>query len=221
MDLQHFFQQILAWLSTTFPGGWDFWIYVILMLAVMVEGPFAILFASTVASAGFLQPGYVFISASLGNLVGDILWYSLGYFSRFDWISRLQRFTKTDPDRLAALAKVMRDQAVKILIIAKLTNGLIVPTLITTGIIKVPLRKWFPFIFVANAVVTGTFVAFGYFMASNLMKVQEGVRYVAAASSILMFLGITWFIRRTLQKKFIEKTLQSTVNKDPLNEQQV
>jgi len=169
--------------------------YGALALAVMIEGPFAILVGATAASSGFLNPIPVFMAASLGNLMGDIAWYMLGYSGRLEWALRI-KFLHLDMKKISLLKQSISKQAVKILIVAKLTNGLIVPALISTGLARVPLRRWFPSIFLTNLLTTGLFVCLGYFTAVNLMKFEHWIRYVALGFSFIFFIFISLKVRK-------------------------
>jgi membrane protein DedA with SNARE-associated domain len=193
-----FFQQFLFG-SGAQPSSANFWLYCGLALAVMLEGPFAILIGASAASSGFLSPAPVFLAATLGNLLGDLTWYLLGYSGRLEWALKL-KFLRLDVRKITALRQAISRHAIKILAIAKLTNGLIVPVLISTGLARVPLRRWFPTIFLTNLLTTGAFVAFGYFTAVNLMKFETWFRYVALGFSFILFVFITLQVRKWISQ---------------------
>jgi membrane protein DedA with SNARE-associated domain len=184
----------------------NFWIYPVLMLMVLVEGPFAILVASSAASTGFLLPIPVFLAASLGNLIADVLWYFLGRSGKLEWILKI-RWVKLTPEKLAILTRSVEKNAVKILFIAKVTNGLIVPALIATGLARVKLRRWFPMIFISNLLITAVFVLLGYFTALNIMKLQHWVRYLALGFSILLIFFFSWYAQHLLSRQTSIETL--------------
>ena len=50
------------------------------------------------------------------------------------------------------LEEEMRVHAAKAILIAKITFGLIIPTLIAAGLARVSLRKWLPAVLVAEAI---------------------------------------------------------------------
>lgn len=179
------------------PVGW--WFYPLLVLMVALEGPVSILLAATAASAGFAAPIPVFIAASLGNLVADTLWYTLGYLGRLEWLARW-RWLGVRREQVEGLQNLVQRHALKILVIAKLTNGMIIPALIATGLARVPLRRWFGAIFVTNLIVTGAFVAAGYYMANSLMHITQGVRYLAIASTLFFLILGMIFLPRLLRR---------------------
>jgi len=170
-------------------------IYFALMLAVMIEGPVAILIGATAASSGFLNPVPVFLAASLGNLFGDVGWYLLGFTGKLEWVLRF-RFLRLDMKKISFLKKSISKHVIKIIAVAKLTNGLIVPALIATGLARVSIRRWFPVIFFINLVTTGIFVALGFFTAVNLMKFDHWLRYIVLVFSFIILILVTIFIRK-------------------------
>jgi len=178
----------------------NLWVYQVLIVMVVIEGPIAILVAATAASTGFLNPLPVFITASFANLIADILWYFLGVFGKVEWILKL-KWLKLEPKKLDVLTKSISKNAVKILIIAKLTNGLIVPALIATGLARVKIRRWFPSIFLSNLLITGLFVGLGYWTAVNIMKLEHWVKYLALGFSIILIILASIYVQRLLSRQ--------------------
>ena len=205
-----FGQNFWTALSSGSASSAHLWLYVVITLLVMVEGPVSILLAAGASSAGFLNPLPVFMAATLGNLIADTLWYGLGYLGKIDWLLRRRGWFGVDADKLDLIRRVIHQQAVRLLIFAKLTNGLIVPVLIATGLARVPWRKWFPIIFVTNLLTSLVMVALGYYMASSLLHVQEGLRYAAFAATLLFLLVASFYMRRLLSRKDVTALLDQS-----------
>ena len=199
---------IFAWLHT-------FWVnlqagqlpelgpfsYVILAVLVLIEGPIATLIGSAAASAGFLRPYLVFISAAAGNLIADSLWYTLGYAGREEWFIRLGRRFGVKPRYVERLKQGMHDHATKILLVAKLTSGFIIPALIAAGLMRVPWRRWFPVILLGEMFWTGTLVLVGYYATEMIKKVERGIEYLGIGASFLLILALLYYIRNRLRKR--------------------
>ncbi len=205
-----FGQNFWTALSSGSASSSHLWLYGVITLLVMVEGPISILLAAGASSAGFLNPLPVFIAATVGNLIADALWYSLGYVGKIDWLLRRRGWFGVDAEKLDLFRQVIHQQAVKLLIFAKLTNGLIVPVLIATGLARVPWRKWFPIIFVTNLLTSLVMVVLGYYMASSLLRVQEGLRYAAFAATLFFLLAASFYMRRLLSRKDVTTLLDKT-----------
>jgi membrane protein DedA with SNARE-associated domain len=186
--------------QTLFQG---FWVYVLIGFLVMVEGPVTILLAAGFSETGTLHLLPVFCAATVGNLIGDTLWYCLGYFGQTRNLASLRplKFLHLDSARIERLKNVINSHAVKLLLFAKVTNGLIVPVLISTGVARVSMKRWMPTIVITNLLNSAVFLALGYFMTSSLRQIQKGYEYIAIFASLAVFLAATFLIPRWLSKR--------------------
>jgi membrane protein DedA with SNARE-associated domain len=176
-------------------------IYLAILLLTMVEGPVSILVAAGASSAGFLHPLPVFTAVTLGNLISDGLWYLLGYHGKIDWLLRRRRWFGVEAEKLELFKHIVQRQAVRLLLYAKITNGLIIPVLIATGMARVSMRRWLPVILVTNLLTSLVLVAAGYYAASSLLRIQEGLRYAIIPLTLLFLLAATIYMRRMLSRK--------------------
>lgn len=178
-----------------------YWNYALLALLVAVEGPIATLLGAAAASAGYMRLDLVFVSASIGNLTADTLWYSLGYAGRIEWLLRYGRWLGARRHHLERLQRGMRNHAPKILLLAKLTASFMIPSLIAAGLARVPWRRWFPAIAGGEMLWTGSLVLIGYYATEAIKQVERDIRYLALATSILFLLVFLWLMRRALQHR--------------------
>jgi membrane protein DedA with SNARE-associated domain len=185
------------------------WSYLILAIFVAVEGPIATLLGAAAASAGLMRPGWVFVSASIGNLTADSLWYSLGSAGRLEWLLRYGRRFGVRKRHLERLTDEMHTHATKILLIAKLTAGFIIPSLIAAGLAKVPWKRWFPVILTGEMIWTGTLVLIGYYATEAIKQIERGVEYVGIAASAFFLLFVLWGVRRMWRKR--EEKQETTI----------
>jgi membrane protein DedA with SNARE-associated domain len=185
------------------------WGYLILAIFVAVEGPIATLLGAAAASAGLMRPGWVFVSAAIGNLTADSLWYSLGSAGKLEWLLRYGRRFGVRKRHLERLTEEMHNHATKILLIAKLTAGFIIPSLIAAGLAKVPWKRWFPVILSGEMIWTGTLVLIGYYATEAIKQIERGVEYVGIAASAFFLLFILLGIRRIWRKR--EEKQETTI----------
>jgi membrane protein DedA with SNARE-associated domain len=182
-----------------------FWIYPLLVILTAIEGPFVTLFSAAAASAGFINPLFAFIAACTGNLIGDSLWYLLGYFGKLDWMLRSTNKFGVNTAQIERFTGVVQAHAVKVLFFAKVTNGFIVPALVAAGAIRVPWRRWFPFIALGEALVTGSLIAIVYFTAANLSQIEKGMEYSIFALSAVFLLVVLIFAQRAFRRSAFAK----------------
>lgn len=177
------------------------WGYLLLAIVVMIEGPIATLLGAAAASTGLMKPGMVFVAASAGNLAADSLWYSVGYAGKGDWLVRHAGWLGLRQRHMERLERQMHTHANKVILAAKLTAGLMIPTLIAAGMARVPLRRWFGVVFAAECLWTGALVLAGFYLTDSITKIEQGIGYLAGTVTVvvLMALGFS-IIKRAMRR---------------------
>lgn len=176
------------------------WNYVLLGLLIVWQGPVATLLGGAAAAAGLLRPGYVFLVGVLGNLTADILWYSIGRRGNleraFEW-----RPLKKHLKYYLAIKAALTAHASKILLMAKLSFGLVVPTLVAAGMTRIKWRTWFPVVFLGETIWTGSLVVLGYYSIEAIKQVEEGIQVVLLLITLSLLVLLVWLLPRYLRDK--------------------
>ena len=177
-----------------------FWTYIILGLLVAVEGPIATLLGAAAASAGLMRPLAVFFAAATGNLTADSLWYTLGYLGKTEWIMHFGRRMGMTENLIEHLKQNMIKHATKVLFLAKLTVSFVIPSLIAAGLLRVPWRRWFPALILAETLWTGSLLLIGYYTTEALKRVERGVEYAALTISVIFVVAVVLQGRRIVKR---------------------
>jgi membrane protein DedA with SNARE-associated domain len=181
-------QLLYQWQTGQLSGfGLGNWSYLLIVLAVVFEGPVATLFSATAVSSGLLNPVPVFLAVVAGNLIGDTFWYSMGRLGNPDWFSRYGRRLGVTPQRLEQFQDAVQQRAPKFVFLTKLMSSLIIPTLIATGLSRVPWRRWVPSLIAAEAVKSTCLLLIGYFFGSTIMQFEGAFKF-APLVAVLLFL---------------------------------
>ena len=151
------------------------WAYLLIIALVALEGEIVILVAAGAASTGFLNPLGVLCAGTLGNLLSDVLWYALGYYSPLNWVIKRFRWIGITPEKMDAALRIVKKDAIRLLIFSKLTNWMAIPALIATGMAKVHWKSWLPLIVASDIVIAVIFTPIGYYMSSSLIKISKRV----------------------------------------------
>lgn len=175
--------------------------YILFAIVVAVEGPITTLFGAAAASAGIMHPGWVFFAACCGNMTADILWYSLGYMGKTEWALHYAGWMGLRRYHIDRLEQHINDHAAKVLFLAKLSAGFMIPTLIAAGLAKVPMRRWLPALVVGETLWTGTLVVTGFYATEAIKQVEKGIHYVGIAGSILFVVVILFWVARRYVRK--------------------
>lgn len=167
------------------------WAYVALALLVLVEGPIATLLGAVAASAGVMRPLWVFAAAATGNLTADTLWYSLGYVGKSEWLVRWGRIIHLRKEHILRLQGEVREHALRLILVGKLTASLSIPALVATGLAKVPIRRWIGALLLGELIWTGGLVLTGYKLGESLRQVEAVLQVfvIVAGAAAVFFIG--------------------------------
>ena len=183
-------------------GGWA---YLLLALVVAAEGPIATLAGAAAAAAGLLNPILVFVSASIGNLTADILWYSLGYLRKAEWLVKYAGWLGIKENIIVRLQDDINEHVRKILFVAKLTLGFVIPALIAAGLARVPFKRWFGVLFTAECIWTGSLVLTGYYFGTLVQRIETNLRWVSIGGALIFVTIVLVYLSRFRQN--MEKEL--------------
>jgi membrane protein DedA with SNARE-associated domain len=174
-------------------GGWA---YVFIALLTAVEGPLTTLGGAVAASSGYLNPVLVFVSASIGNLTADTLWYSLGYLGKTEWLVRYGKWFGIKEKFIARLQTDIHAHIQKVLFVAKLTLGFVIPTLIAAGLARVPFKRWFGPLFAAECLWTGSLVLAGYYFGYLVQRIEADLRWVSLGGAAIFLVALVFYLSR-------------------------
>ena len=182
------------------------WTYFVLALLVIIEGPLMTLLGAAAAATGLLRLPLVFLAAALGNLSADIVWYLVGRAGKLSWFLRLTAPAKRPlaRRRIEVLKEGMSRSATKLVLVAKLSAGFVVPTLIAVGLARVPWKRWFPIAFLGETLWTGSLLLFGYFAGTYVTRAGQNLRLFGLVLTIILMLASVWLVRRFFKQNGLE-----------------
>ena len=142
--------------------------------------------------------------ASIGNLTADTLWYSVGYLGKTEWFIRYGRWFGIEEKLVKRLQQDIQEHIHKVLFVAKLTLGLVVPALIAAGLTRVPIKRWFGVLFAAECIWTGGLVLAGYYFGTLTQSIESHLRWLSlGGAAVFLALVIIYITHRksNLEKK--------------------
>jgi membrane protein DedA with SNARE-associated domain len=199
-NLFHLFQNLIVMLRSGHLPELGFWTYIILGMLVLVEGPIATLLGAAAASAGLMRAWGVFLAAALGNLTADTLWYSVGYLGKTKWITQFGKRFGVSESLVKHLEQHMITHATRVLFLAKLTLSFVIPSLIAAGLLRIPWRRWFPGLILAETLWTGSLVLIGFYTTEAVKRVEQWVEYAALGVSLLFVVAVILEGRRLVKQ---------------------
>ena len=185
---------ILSYLNYWEPLG-----YIIVFLGMMFEGDTFLFIASFLAHQGIFQPIPLFVTALWGMVLGDNLWYSLGFKLR-NSDSKLVRWAEkaTGP-----FDEHLKNNPLRTIFIAKFTYGINHAIILRAGTLKIKWKDLEKSDILATILWIVIVGALGYFSGASFGYVKHYLRYgeIAILIGLIIFLGLEYFITKKTKRK--------------------
>ena len=179
--------------------------YVALGLATFFEGLSSAQVDGITISSGFFRPIPVFLAIITYNLLADMVWYSIGRFSKMEWIKKIATRLRINLSTIDDLEYEIQKHSARLLFLAKLTVGLPIPSLIATGLSKVPVRRWIGMLVLGELLKTSVLVSLIFLYASAMKKASEEMQAILLTmTAFVVIAGVIWWKKR--KKKVTEFT---------------
>ena len=186
------------------------WIgYVILLLGMVFEGETVLMSVGAASFFGILSPVWVWISAALGTIFGDILWYFLGNKVGTKLMARYGKILFISEARIAALSRYLNSSQKKaggLIMLAKYLYGFTHLTLVTIGASRLPFRIFITYTIPAALLWVSIFFAIGFVYADSIAAFQNSVPRVLGgfAMIVLVVTVISKFLGKYFEKKHLK-----------------
>ncbi len=185
----------------------------ILVVGMIFEGPTIILVASFGATMGYIGLPTIFILGILGDILGDLIWYGVGYLSRESFIETYGKYIGLSQERLEKLYVLFKRHPGKMLLALKISPILAVPGIIASGITKMPVKKFLTTIIsiIIPKVIFFMIVgySFGHFYESVAKTLRSG--FYAFGITIISVIAISYLYRKE-SKKISERIAQEKLD---------
>ena len=95
---------------------------------------------------------------------------------------------------ITRMQKDVQDHIHKILFIAKLTLGFVIPTLIAAGLARVPFKRWFGVLFAAECLWTGSLVLVGYYFGYLTQQIETDLRWLSLGGGFIFIIIVGLYL---------------------------
>lgn len=175
------------------------------MLPLMIiEGPVATIIAAMLASLGAFNVFIVLIFSMLGDILGDVIFYSLGYKYGMDFVKKAGKYIGITESLVKRMEKYFLHHGGKTIFAVKSTTGLCWATFVTAGIVKMNFKKFLKYSFLGGVVWSSFLVAMGYFYGYLWREIKV---YIEWAGWIIFGLALFSFIFINIYKKYQSKNI--------------
>lgn len=173
--------------------------YVLITILAVFEGPIVTVALGSIINLGYLNFTLVYIAVILGDVIGDVFLYSMGYKYGDKAIHKIQERISIKDYHVEKVKKMFYKNKYLILIISKITNGVgfSVVVLLTAGIVRIPFVYYMAANLFGQLIWSGVLLFVGYHFVGlyNQIDSFSGKATYLALGLFIIFL-IYFFTRR-------------------------
>lgn len=187
-------------------GNWN---YLLLFVFVIIQGPLVKLLSGAVAQTRYLDLTLVLFVSITASMCADYFWYTIGK------VGKVQRYfgkrSSKKKEMVEMLESAMHKHYVQVMLLGKLSLGIAAPTMLASGILKLPWRRWWPVALLGESLFTILMVLIGYFTAASITHMDHTLRVVGLTiSGVCLAILVIWLpinLRKTVLKD-VERSKQ-------------
>lgn len=192
---QHVFQ---------FLSHYGYWIMLPLMI---IEGPIATIASATLAALGAFNVFVVLILSILGDMIGDIILYSAGYFWGMSFVRKVGKYIGITENLVSRMEKYFERHGGKTIFAVKSTTGLCWATFTAAGVVKMNFKKFVKYSFLGGVVWSSFLVFMGYFYGYLWREIKQYISWIgwAVFFTALISFAIITFYKKNKSKEILDK----------------
>jgi membrane protein DedA with SNARE-associated domain len=181
-----------------------------MMLPLMIlEGPVVTIMAAMLASLGAFNVLIVLIFSILGDIVGDIILYGLGYHYGMRFVRRVGKYIGITEKLVLRMEGYFARHGGKTIFAVKSTTGLCWATFVAAGIVKMDFKKFVRYSLLGGIIWSGFLVIMGYFYGYLWKEIRDSIQWIGWAVvglAIVSFFVITVYKKREAKKMLKENS---------------
>ncbi len=172
------------------------WGYPIMLFLMVIEGPITTIIAAFLASMGFFEWQIVYIISILSDLIGDTIWYFIGFFGGRAILRKFRKKLRIKKSTIAYLENKFKTDGAKIIFYVKASTGLSLATFMLAGAMKMNFRRFIQFSFLGGLLWSGFLVVLGYFFGELAEEIEKYIKFAgwlifSFAILILVFINLS------------------------------
>jgi len=187
--------------------------YWALFIGMVIEGPVITILGGFLTSLGFFYLPYVYAIILVADTIGDTIAYAIGYFGRKKVLLKLFGWLQITEDKLLGIEEFFQEHGGKSVFVSKFIAGTGSWTLITAGISKMDIKKFYTYSLGAAFIKTALYLGIGLFFGSMYKVIIQWMDLAGTVALLVIFAGIALYVLRKLSKKDVKKKTKSKAKK--------
>jgi membrane-associated protein len=180
--------------------------YLVLFPLVVIEGPVVTIIAGFLISLGFMDffPAYATIIA--GDLVGDMVYYSLGRWWLNKTYHKALAFFNINIKLVKRLEEALKKNKGPFLFFGKLSHAIGGVILFAAGSAGIPVKDFLVFNFLATLPKSLILMAVGFYFGSTVSSFSKALDYtvlglfIFTIITVSLYFGVTYFSNKYIKK---------------------
>jgi membrane protein DedA with SNARE-associated domain len=164
------------------------------------EGPIITVITGSLTAIGIMDFWAAYAILSLGDIVGDAVYYALGFYGKAQIIKRFGKLLRFDISQVESLEKHFEDHGGKTLLAGKISHGIGGVFLVAAGAAKMNFWKFIGYNILGTLPKTLFLLLIGYYFGRAISRVRSAMDYFAVFAGIAFIAAILLYLYRS--KKF-------------------
>lgn len=192
-------QEWLIYLVSAHPYA----VYLFIVLLACTEGSFLFLIFGVLIKLGYFGFIPVYLALISGNLIGDVVWYYIGFMWGHKFIGRFGKNFGITEDEVTKVTETFHKHKYPILFVSKITNGFgfALVVLITAGIVRIPFALYMVVNIIGQFIWAGMLIGIGYFFSDLYLQIDTILGRVMVIIGFIIILIIFLKYRKYLKDK--------------------
>lgn len=184
----------------TFLVNYGYWA---LFIGMVIEGPVITLLAGFLTSLGFFKLHYVYLIILVADVIGDSIAYTIGYFGRKKILLKLFSWLQIHEEKLLGIEEFFKEHGGKSVFVSKFIAGAGSWTLITAGISRMNLKKFYTYSIGAAIIKSALYIGIGLFFGKMYKVIIQWMDWAGTIALIIILMAIVLYVLKKLSKKDI------------------
>lgn len=180
--------------------------YPFMFIGSFIEGVNVMILGGFFAARGYFSFPIVWLMMFLGDILGDITWYYIGYFGGKKIVDKFGHFLGIKR-HYAKVKGFLERRGGKVIVFIKFTAGLCLAMLITAGTVRMEFKKFMKYDIIGSIGWVTFACGLGYFVGESydlLSQYLHRMGVVLAVLTVLAFVIIKLVQRFTIRVRKLE-----------------
>ena len=170
--------------------------YLLIIPLAIIEGPIVSVICGFLITLGFFNPFIIFIIMIVGDIIGDGMYYYIGYSG-----GKLLRYFKISEAKIEKAKKYFHENHHKAIILSKLIHGVGFTGLVAAGVLHMPYKRFFKACIIVSIIQSIVMLTIGIAFGHAYTIVGKLLNFYSAIASVLALAAAILAIFQNYKKR--------------------